>query len=178
MEMHKCWIVSCLGRYPSHFHMNGDMSGSYVCATRWYSSLDLNRRPRDYRSSFHTTYCPTKCVRSSGRFGLWIFPRVSSDCDSRTVVKHNRKRSYSTRWTMHIRMTRAPNPRSWRMSDFPCSFREFCRVLEFERSFNYSIVYCHWQFGLVVVFVSIDDWVGRGTHFTILLGNESRSIRA
>ena len=27
--------------------------GSHVCATRWYSSLDLNRRPRDPRSPQH-----------------------------------------------------------------------------------------------------------------------------
>ena len=27
--------------------------GSHVCATRWYSSLDLNRRPRDPRSTQH-----------------------------------------------------------------------------------------------------------------------------
>ena len=127
MEMLKCWIVSCLGRYPSHF---------LIWTVTWvvgmsYSSLRLKTGARGTLVPHHIL---SHKMCSFSIWSLWlvdILPQSIIRLWQSHLVKHNRTQSYSTRWTMHIRMRRGKAD-SEVMSDVGfsrCSFKEFCRFL-------------------------------------------------
>ncbi len=148
---HMSWAI------PESFsHMNGDMSGSLGGT---HHQTFKNRPPRDPRSTSHIVPQNVFIQYLVALACVYISPRVSSDCDRRDVVTNTIAHSHIRHVALSILEWQGRRIRGHvgcRISQMQFQ-RILSSSLEYERSFNYSIVYCHWQFGLVVVFVSIDE---------------------